>query len=69
MKIKDIRSVVPLNAHDGSFNLSACFHQGSGHSTFVNVSKEACEACKGDAELLKQLFIETYQKTGAIKLY
>ncbi|HGS5694415.1 hypothetical protein [Vibrio sp. 99K-1] len=69
MKTKDISSIVPLNAHDGSFNLSACFHHGSGHATFVNVSKEACDKCKGDQESLKQLFIDTYEKSGSIKLY
>ncbi|MCY9828848.1 hypothetical protein AB4427_13950 [Vibrio artabrorum] len=69
MKVKDICSIGTLNSHDGSINLSACFHRGGGHPTFVNVSKEASDKCKGDQELLKQLFIDTYKKTGSIKLY
>lgn len=68
MKKEDIRSVAPLNANEGSINLSACFHHCSGHATFVNVSKEDYSLCGGDKELLKQLFVETYEKSGSIKL-
>ncbi|KFI12025.1 hypothetical protein F0223_23780 [Vibrio coralliilyticus] len=69
MTTQDICSIGALNAHDGSFNLAACFRHGSGHATFVNVSKQACNECNGEQELLKQLFIDTYKKSGPIKLY
>ena len=53
MKSKDIRSIGGLNAYDGSVNLGACFHGGSGHATFVNVSRDAYILCQENQDLLK----------------
>lgn len=69
MKKEDIRSVAPLNAADGTINLGACFHKGSMHATFVNVSRAACSECAGDKDKLKQLWIDTNKKSGSFKLY
>ncbi len=69
MKIDDISSVVGLAAHDGSINLSGCFHNRTGHATFVNVSKDDYNKCKSDSEQLKALFLATYEKSGSVKLY
>ncbi|ELA9367538.1 DUF987 family protein [Vibrio parahaemolyticus] len=60
MKKEDIRSVGWLNCHNGSINLTICFHFSSGYSDSVaNVTKEQFESVRGDEDAMKQLAIES----------
>ena len=55
---RNITSIGWLYAMDNRINLTPCF-DGASYPIFINVSKEAFKATKGDKELMKALALKT----------